>query len=227
VTRVLGPRASGPPDVVVPRIGADASVDTLLRYATARSVAQILRHDPGVRLGEDPEEIHQFRVATRRLRSDLRTFAPLLDQGPVSDLRGRLRLLGAKAGAARDADVLTGRLKARANVLPDQDAAGIEQLIRRLQDQAREARAALVQELSSPGYDQLLDTLVSIAFQPPIAAEPPGLGSQSVAVLAARLIRRPWRRLKRAARALRKDSPTSSGTPSASGPSDAATPDQP
>ena len=207
VIRVLGPRASGPPDVVVPRIGADATVDTLLRYATARSVAQILRHDPGVRLGEDPEAVHQFRVATRRLRSDLRTFAPLLDQGPVGDLRGRLRLLGAKAGAARDADVLTGRLKARANLLPDQDAAGVEQLIRRLQDQAREARAALVQELSSPGYDQLLDTLVSIASQPPIAAEPPGLGSQSAAVLAARLIRRPWRRLKRAARALRKDSP--------------------
>jgi len=78
---------------------------------------------------------------------------------------------------------------------------------RRLQDQAREARAALVQALSSPGYDQLLDSLVSIAVQPPIAAEPPGLASQPAAVLAARLIRRPWRRLKRAARALRKDSP--------------------
>jgi hypothetical protein len=76
VIRVLGPRASGPPDVIVPYIGADATVDMLLRYATARSVAQILRHDPGVRLGEDPEEVHQFRVATRRLRSDLRTFAP-------------------------------------------------------------------------------------------------------------------------------------------------------
>jgi len=151
VIRVLGPRASGPPDVVVPRIRADATVDTLPRYATARSVAQILRHDPGVRLGEDPEDVHQFRVATRRLRSDLRTFAPLLDPRPVSDLRARLRLLGAKAGDARDADVLTGRLKARANLLPDQDAAGVEQLIRRLQDQAREARAALVQALSSPG----------------------------------------------------------------------------
>ena len=126
VIRVLGPRASGPPDVVVPRIGADATVDTLLRYATARSVAQILRHDPGVRLGEDPEDVHQFRVATRRLRSDLRTFAPLLDPGPVSELRDRLRLLGAAAGAARDADVLTGRLKASVNLLPDQDAAGVE-----------------------------------------------------------------------------------------------------
>jgi CHAD domain len=193
VIRVLGPQASGPPDVVVPRIGADATVDTLLRYATARSVAQILRHDPGVRLGEDPEDVHQFRVATRRLRSDLRTFAPLLDPGPVSELRDRLRLLGAAAGAARDADVLTGRLKASVNLLPDQDAAGVEQLVHRLQNQACEARAALLQKLSSSGYDQLLDTLVGIAAQPPIAAEPPGLASQPAAALATRLIRRPWR----------------------------------
>jgi len=167
----------------------------------------MLRHDPGVRLGEDPEDVHQFRVATRRLRSDLRTLAPLLEPEPISDLRGRLRLLGARAGAARDTDVLTGRLKARADLLPGQDAVGVEQLIRRLQDQAREALAALLQELASPGYDQFLDTLVSIAAQPPIAAEPPGLAGQPAAAAAADLIRRPWRRLKRAAQALTKDSP--------------------
>ena len=205
--RALGPRASGPPDVVVPSIGGDATVGALIRYATARSVAQMLRHDPGVRLGGDPEDVHQFRVATRRLRSDLRTFAPLLESEPVSELSGRLRLLGARAGAARDTDVLTARLRARADLLPDQDDAGAGQLIRRLDDQAREARTALLQTLASPGYDQLLDTLVSIAAQPPIAAEPPGLAGRPAAAVVAGLIRRPWRRLKRAARALRKYSP--------------------
>jgi hypothetical protein len=60
----------------VPPIGADATVGMLIRYATARSLAEMLRHDPGVRLGEDPEDVHQFRVGTPRLRSDLRTFAP-------------------------------------------------------------------------------------------------------------------------------------------------------
>ena len=82
VIRVLGQRASGPPDVVVPPIGAGATVDTLIRYAMARSVAQILGHDPGVRLGEDPEDVHQFRVATRRLRSDLRTFSRSWTRSP-------------------------------------------------------------------------------------------------------------------------------------------------
>jgi hypothetical protein len=39
VIRVLGQRASGPPDVVVPPIGAGATIDTLVRYAIARRAA--------------------------------------------------------------------------------------------------------------------------------------------------------------------------------------------
>ena len=92
-------------------------------------------------------------------------------------------------------------------MLPEQDAVGVGQLLHRLDDQAREARSALLQELRSPDYDQLLDTLVVIAARPPIAAEPPGLAGQRAADLAAGLIRRPWRRLKRAAKALGKHSP--------------------
>ncbi len=207
LVRALGQRASGPPEVVIPSLGPDATVGALIRHATSRSLTQIMRHDPGVRLGEDPEDVHQFRVATRRLRSDLRTFASLLDPQPISELRDGLRLLGAKAGAARDADVLTGRLGAQAGQLPQQDAAGVDELLRRLGSQARAARAALLDALRSPAYDQLLDALVSIASQPPIATEPPGLVGLPAADVVPGLIRRPWRRLKRAAKALDSNSP--------------------
>ena len=175
VIRALGQQASGPPEVLIPRIGADATVSALIRHATSRSLAQIMRHDPGIRLGEDPEDVHQFRVATRRLRSDLRTFAPLLDPKPVSELRDGLRLLGAKAGAARE-PTFSSRLRAKGGQLPQRDAAGVEELIRRLDNQARAARAAFLDELRSPAYDQLLDALVNIASQPPIAAEPAWTG---------------------------------------------------
>ena len=104
-------------------------------------------------------------------------------------MRGRLRQLGVKAGAARDTDVLADRLKATADMLPEQDAAGVGQLLHYLDDQARDARSVLLQELRSPSYDQLLDTLVGMAARPPIAAEPPGLAGQRAADLAAR--RRP------------------------------------
>lgn len=70
---------------------ADAPVKVLICNAVARSVIQLLRHDPAVRLGEDPEDVHQFRVATRKLRSELRTFRPLLDEAQLSWLRTGLR----------------------------------------------------------------------------------------------------------------------------------------
>jgi CHAD domain-containing protein len=173
----------------------------------SRPVTQIMRHDPGVRLGEDPEDVYQFRVAIRRLRSDLRAFASLLDPQPVSEVRDGLRLLGARAGAARDTDVLTGRLRAKAGQLPQQDAAGVEELIRCLDSRSRAARAALLDALRSPAYDQLLDALVGIAREPPIAAEPRGLAGRPAAGVVPGLVRRPWRRLKRAAQALRSNSP--------------------
>ena len=223
VLRALGQPASGPPDVVVPPIGADETVSTLIRYATSRSVTQILRHDPGVRLGEDPEDVHQFRVATRRLRSDLRTFAPLLDPEPAGEVRGRLRQLGAKAGAARDTDVLADRLRATADMLPEQDAVGVEQLLRRLDDQA--ARLA-------PRSCRSSAALTTTSCSTPSWSSPRGRRSPPRRPAWPRAGRRSGRRLDPATLATAETRrqgpwkgthPTLSGTRSASGPSDAAT----
>ena len=43
----------------------------------------LIDHDPAIRLDDpDPEHIHRSRVATRRLRTILREFAPLVTYGP-------------------------------------------------------------------------------------------------------------------------------------------------
>jgi inorganic triphosphatase YgiF len=60
--------------------------------------AQMLAHDPGVRVGDDPEDLHQLRVATRRLRSVLKTAAPILDATWVSEMRDELAWLGGELG---------------------------------------------------------------------------------------------------------------------------------
>ena len=58
---------------------------------------RLIANDPGVRLGKDPESVHQARVATRRLRSDLRTFRPILDDprapGYLHEVFNRAELL--------------------------------------------------------------------------------------------------------------------------------------
>jgi glutamate-1-semialdehyde 2,1-aminomutase len=75
-------------------------VAVVIRDALDSSVQRLLLADPIARVGEDPEGVHQARVATRRLRSDLRTFAPLLDPVWVTSLRDELRWLGSELGGA-------------------------------------------------------------------------------------------------------------------------------
>ena len=54
VVRALGPRALAPPDVEVPTLGRKATAADVVTQAIASSVTRILRHDPGVRIGDDP-----------------------------------------------------------------------------------------------------------------------------------------------------------------------------
>src|SRR5439155_1633439 len=86
--------------------GPPPSAGDVIRNALAASVARLIAHDPGVRLGDDPEDVHQARVATRRLRSDLRTFHSLLDADWTQALRQDLKSIGRDLGAVRDTEVL-------------------------------------------------------------------------------------------------------------------------
>ena len=61
-SRALGTRAWLPPEVVVGDVGPLATAGQLVRHAVAASADRYLRQEPGVRLGEDPEAVHQTRV---------------------------------------------------------------------------------------------------------------------------------------------------------------------
>jgi hypothetical protein len=99
--RALGQSGTQPPDVVVTPLTADATVNDLLRCTIAGGVAQNLRHDPAVRLGDDPETSTNRGWGTRRLRSDLSSFAHLLDRSGVAALRSELGCLSTLVGALR------------------------------------------------------------------------------------------------------------------------------
>src|SRR5579864_3009872 len=120
--RALGPRAMEPPEVAAQPVAPDAPAREVIRHVLAESVAALLLHDPVVRTGGDPEAVHQARVATRKLRSHLRTFGPLLDAGWTEPLRAELGWLAMALGAVRDREVLLERLRERAQSLPSTDA---------------------------------------------------------------------------------------------------------
>ena len=197
LARALGEPATRPPDVVVTPLVADATVVDLVRHAMARSVAQILRHDPGVRLGDDPEHVHQLRVGARRLRSDLRSFAPLLERDRLVPVRAELGWLGTEVGAVRDTDVLADRLSTHIATLPETDAPSGARLLRRLANEADEARSVMLSALRGARYLELLDTVVDLAATPPFK-EASVLTDRSPDQVAAKIARRPWRRLAEA-----------------------------
>jgi CHAD domain-containing protein len=209
VVRALGQRALEPPELTVQPVRRKGPVVQLIRHALVRSVVQMIHHDPGVRLGDDPEDVHQFRVATRRLRSDLHTFASLLEPGPVQELRDELRWLGSVVGAVRDGDVLAERLRSQAEELPDPDVGGVQPLLSLLASQAAAARATMVRALRGRRYVALLDRLVVMANEPPIRPDRAARADQRAGRAAARYVRRPWRRLRDAVAGLGDEPPDS------------------
>jgi CHAD domain-containing protein len=198
VVRALGPRAKGPPEVAAPELGDGPSAGDVVAAAVARSVSRVLRHDPGIRLGDDPEDVHQARVGTRRLRSDFRTFRPLLAADWSEPLREDLKWLASLLGAVRDADVLTDRLRRQAAQLPEVDAAGFAPVLRRLADQRDTARRFLLEGMRSDRYVDLLERLVDAARSPRLLPE---ADRPATDVLPA-LVARPWKKLRKSARGL-------------------------
>ena len=125
VARALGPRPSRLPTSSCREVDAAASsVREVIARAIADSVVRLIEHDAAVRLGEDPEGVHQARVATRRLRSHLRTSRSMLERDWCDGLREELGWLGDELGAVRDLDVLEERFRRHGSALPGDDAGG-------------------------------------------------------------------------------------------------------
>jgi CHAD domain-containing protein len=138
-----------------------------LRLFFGEQYARILAHDPGVRIGRDPEELHQLRVATRRLRSVLRTARRLLDQAWAGALRDELTWLGGELGPVRDADVMLEHLRQEAAGLDPADRRALRPLLNQLGKEQAAGREQALAALRSERYFALLATLESAASTPP------------------------------------------------------------
>jgi CHAD domain-containing protein len=194
--RALGPRAAEPPEVAPEAVTATAPAKHVVRNALAESVASLLQHDPLLRTGRDPEAVHQARVATRRLRSHLRTFGPLLDPAWTEPLRSELGWLAFSLGAVRDREVLLERLRERARSLPASDQRSAASLLHRLEEEIEGLRRKLGADIESQRYVELLERLVGAAREPATLPD----AEQPATVLLPALATTPWRRLRSAVR---------------------------
>jgi CHAD domain-containing protein len=203
VVRALGPRALEPLPGTAAAVRPDSTIAEVVQAAVGNALARMVAHDPGVRLGNDPEDVHQARVGTRRLRSDLRTFRPRLDRDWVAGIREEAGWYAALLGEVRDTEVLMERLEHQARSLPKEDAAAVKPIVARLAREREAGRKRLLEGMDSPRYIALLDRLTEAAAQPQFAPDGPKGGSRQPAADALPgLVRRPWKRLSSAVKDL-------------------------
>ena len=196
--RALGPRATAPPDLPTPpEAGPDDPASLVVRAAIARGVGRIVTNDPGVRQN-DVEAVHQMRVGARRLRSDLRTFQPLVHSYWAGPLSEGLRWLVDLLGTVRDIDVFKENMDEIAADLHED----LKPLYETLDAEHEEARVVLMEALAGDTYVKLVDKLYDVAREPHLTEEAARPSSEVLPPLVAAA----WKDLAKKAKDLEADS---------------------
>jgi triphosphatase len=160
-------------------------------------------HEPGARLGDDPEELHDLRVAGRKLDAILRQFRPYLPE-PLLRIRPTLKTVLRALGSARDLDVALIELEAFSRRLPESERESVEPLRRHLALEGGRARARMLSVLDSIWVQKNLQELTSLLAAPYAASQQSS--PELVLKAAPGLIRRRYRKLRKGADVLTPDS---------------------
>lgn len=142
--------------------------DAALAYLHEQ-VRAIAACDPAVRRDE-PDAVHQMRVATRRLRSAFKTYGRELDRAVTDPIGDELKWLAEVLGLERDREVLDERLAGlTADLDPDLRTAPVRERILGPHATARStARRQLLRQLRGERYFALLDRLDALLAAPPL-----------------------------------------------------------
>jgi CHAD domain-containing protein len=158
-------------------------------------VAAIWRYDPLVRRDE-PDAVHQMRVATRRARSALQAFGSIIEREATRPLCAELKWLAAALGPARDTEVMLARLTADLAAIPPALVAGPVQarITAHFTAELAQAGQTALAALDGQRYLRLLDDLDALLAGPPLTP----LAKRKAGKVLAKPVRRAARRLQRA-----------------------------
>lgn len=199
--RVLGQDAVAPPDVVTPGLGKRPSAREVIRAAVAESVAELVTQLPVARHGLDATGVGRAGAAARRLRADVTTFAPLLDESWCDETLGELTRLVEAFDAVRDDEALVRQVVDVAARHPEVDSEAVAAVLAELEHQRRRDRSRLLRGLRDRRTAALLDDLVAAAAEPPARKR----AKKPATDVLPKLVRKRWRRLDRAVDRLAAD----------------------
>jgi CHAD domain-containing protein len=179
----------------------DLTVQDVLCRSFGGAYDRLVGNEGGVTAGEDPAAVHQARVATRRLRSDLHTFRDYLDPDWLLPLRAELRWFGGELGTVRDLEVMRDRLRHHAEQLPRAEGELASRVVRRLDADREAARGELLAVMKTPRYGELVDAMRDAATHPRVVGNADALATDELPGV----VRLPFEKLRTAVRELGED----------------------
>jgi CHAD domain-containing protein len=191
--RVLGERVTA--SALAEPGRAPKTVGELVSQAIRAGTRQLLTYDPSIRLDGEGEAVHKARVATRRLRSDLKSLAPWCDEFRIEGLRRELQWLGSMLGQVRDTDVLGTMLQAVAADAGGIDGGAMACLNQRLRAERAASMVVLGDAIRSSRYHGLVADLRRLTANPPLGADVSG--DDPVKPVARQLVARADHRVRR------------------------------
>jgi CHAD domain-containing protein len=117
---------------------------------------RMLEHEPGTRLGEDIEELHDMRVATRRMRSAFRVFSSYFDPDVLKPFLKGLQRTGRALGCVRDLDVFMEKAQRYLDELPEEERASLDPLLADWKEQREAKRAQMLEYLDGKRYQRFV-----------------------------------------------------------------------
>jgi CHAD domain-containing protein len=109
-------------------------------------------NEPGTRSGEDPEYLHDMRVAARRLGAAVKIFEAALPKRGLQESTKDLNWIRRALGRARDLDVHLMNLQAVFKEVPSEQAGAIPAYTEKLRALREEARRSMLRTLDARRY---------------------------------------------------------------------------
>ncbi len=140
----------------------------LARSTVAAALRKYHKREHEARVGDDPEGVHDVRVAVRRLRSALALLedAPGFDADDLKRWRKRLKDLAAALGAVRDLDVQLERLSGYRGAHPELRD-GLQPIWDEMTLERDKARGEMLDALDDDKIRDTLKTLHGFATEQP------------------------------------------------------------
>jgi CHAD domain-containing protein len=113
---------------------------------------EMLKHEAGTITGENIEDLHDMRVATRRMRAAFDVFGIFYMPKTIAPFLQALRTTGKALGLVRDLDVSKEKIFSHIQQYPKIDQSGLDPLLEKWNKQQDQARLKLITHLNSQEY---------------------------------------------------------------------------